>query len=257
MPIERSVVWFLFAHPDDEFFCSAFLAEEMHAGAEIHCAYLTDGGYGGQSVHRRMNESLRVLNHYGIAVENVHFVGVENNIPDGFLPQHLEKALRELDGALVSRPTRIYTPAWEGGHQDHDVCHAIALHIATKRSCSNVYQFALYNGYDTRAPWFRVMSPLRENGPVEVLSLSPSDVLQCLANGFAYPSQWRTWAALLPFAAARMVKERRIVRQRASLARLSERPHSGALLYERRGIATFDHVQGAVRKLFPGLDRDG
>jgi N-acetylglucosamine malate deacetylase 1 len=250
MHIEPNLALFVLAHPDDEFFCTAFLSDEILAGSEVHCAYLTDGAYGGQSAQRRIDETLSVLARYGVNSTRVHFIGAERGVADGALAQQMSAAWQALRSAVPRAPTRIYTTAWEGGHQDHDACHAVALRMAKECGCSDVRQFALYNGYGTRH-LFRVMTPMPGNGPSELRYVSLREIARMLMNAFAYPSQWKTWLGLFPFAAWHLLRMRSIGWQRTSDVRIAERPHAGPLLYERRGRARYEDTHAFISAFLP------
>jgi hypothetical protein len=245
MLTDPSATLFLLAHPDDEFFCAPFIHDEQKTGRHVICAYLTDGGWGGQSVQQRIDESLAVLARLGVPSGDVHFIGAELFIPDGALAAHMPAAYEAVRG-LVGSNTRIYTTAWEGGHQDHDACHAIGVRLGLQFGLAEVYQFPLYNAMGVVAPLFSVMLPLAANGPIDGRALTWSERLFFLRNACGYPSQWKTWLGLLPFATARLLKDGRVVRQPAQAGRLRERPHEGALLYERRGNARFADVNERV-----------
>ena len=62
-----------------------------------------------------------------------------------------------------------FVPAWEGGHPDHDLLHAVAVQLlaSARNRLEIVRQYPLYHGYRCYGPLFRVLSPLPENGPVE------------------------------------------------------------------------------------------
>ena len=53
-------------------------------------------------------------------------------------------------------------------------------------------------------------------------------VIYCLY----YPSQYKTWIGLLPFFIMHHIFYKKLKIQKASIQRLSQRPHDGALLYE-------------------------
>ncbi len=243
MPTERPVTLFVFAHPDDEFFCVPFIVDAVRSGHIVRCVYLTDGAWGGQSAARRMSESLRVLARYGVDSAEVYFLGESRSIPDGSLHRHLVAAYQAILPLVRPPLTSIYTMAWEGGHQDHDAAHAMVLQLLREIPTLHAYQFALYNAFGCPRPWFRVMTPMDVNGPVENRALSMREVADMISNGFRYPSQWKTWAALLPFAAWRLITRRCVSRQRLSSCRIRERPHEGSLLYERRDNATYPEVK--------------
>jgi LmbE family N-acetylglucosaminyl deacetylase len=246
MLTDRDVTLFLLAHPDDEFFCSVFIQDELAKERRVIVAYLTDGGWGGQSVRRRIDESLAVLARLGVPSSDVHFVGAERSIPDGALPNHMQSAYEAVKRVVGESDLRIYTTAWEGGHQDHDACHAIATRLALHHGVTEVYQFPLYNAAGARPPLFNVMSALQANGCTEARMLTWSERASFLRNAFSYPSQWKTWLGLLPFATLRLLTEGRIIRQQVQGSRLHKRPHEGPLLYERRGHGKFAQIEQCV-----------
>jgi len=226
---------FLFAHPDDEFFCLPIIQREQSFGSHVVCVYLTDGGYNGQSIERRKAETIAALDNYGVNTEDIHFIGAEVGIPDGELHKYLELAHSTLETKCKNLSLqRVFLPAWEGGHQDHDACHAIGVIL-----CSNLgltyalRQFSLYNGYQCRY-LFKVMRALPNNGPVERVNVSLGSALRYLGTVRHYPSQWKTWLGLLPFAALQVLRSRNYVLQMVNVDRIKERPHPGMLLYERR-----------------------
>lgn len=250
MPTEKpSVSLFIFAHPDDEFFCLPFIECECKKGKRVLCAYLTDGAYGGQSSDRRMRESLGVLKHCGVEFANVFFPGVQLNIPDGQLHLHAYRAYQQLQhitNHLVI--ANIYVPAWEGGHQDHDACHVIGIALAAATGSPQLRQFALYNGSSGVLP-FTVMCPLKQNGPASILRIGLSEAFKHLSRVCSYPSQWRTWLGLFPFAALVVLTRRSYALQDISVARIRQRPHEGRLLYERRAKMDFPEVRDALLRL--------
>jgi N-acetylglucosamine malate deacetylase 1 len=252
MLTDTSLTLIILAHPDDEFFCSEFVVDEVAEGRAVHCVFLTDGAFNGQSARRRMDETLRGLRRLGVPESHVHFIGVQCGIPDGSLHLNLHGALAALRQAQPAVPGRIYVTAWEGGHQDHDACYVLAMCLASETGCQDVRQFALYNSRQLPGPWFRVMTPLPENGPVTERHVGLSGAFRYLARAGGYPSQWKTWLGLLPFAAWRLVRHRAIAWQSASAMRLAERPHAGTLLYEKRGFVRYEDVRAHIDAFLAG-----
>lgn len=237
---------FVFAHPDDEFFCLPVICRELTSGRIVTCVYLTDGGYGGQSPRIRMDESVAVLSALGLDKDHIHFIGVQDKIPDGRLNLYLDSAYISLERTVARcHLDAIYCPAWEGGHQDHDSCHVISLRLAGGHGNPPVMQFPLYNAYHTILP-FNVMRTLPKNGPVSTLRVTLRDAVRYLTTVTRYRSQWKTWIALFPFALIRVLSHRRYTLQEARLARVLERPHDGKLLYERRGFANFSDISSNI-----------
>lgn len=245
----RPSVLFVFAHQDDEFGVYGYIAREVRAGARVQCVYLTDGGWGNQDIGVRNAESLAVLTDLGVAREAVEFVGLEAAIGDGELHRNLDRAWRALGARLSSDDyDRVYMPAWEGGHQDHDAAHLLGLRIACSHRCmSGARQFPLYNGVGLVGPLFRVFHPLEANGPVECLPLSVWDRVRYSAWLLRYRSQWKSMLGLFVPTALRLLTCGKYLTQPVSLARARERPHSGRLLYERRvGLSYGEFLSATV-----------
>lgn len=239
----------LFAHPDDEFGLYPSLAAARAEGRRVVCVWLTDGGWGGQDIQRRCDESRRVLGRMGLAPADMHFAGAELRIPDGSLHLHLDVAvawLREKFGDLPEE-SPLWIPAWEGGHHDHDAAHLAGIALA--ETCrASPRQFTLYQGRDLPGPCFRVLAPMPENGPLEPLTVSPRERLRCLRRCFAYPSQWKSFVGLLPFYALRMLQRHPFSLQPVDRKRTAGRPHPGPMLYERRGGPSWEAFAAATAR---------
>jgi LmbE family N-acetylglucosaminyl deacetylase len=258
MPTDRAAApggaaLFLFAHQDDEFGIYGELAAERSAGAEVHCVYLTDGAGRRDVAARRNAESLAVLADLGIAPAAVAFLG----FPDGALHAGMERAARAL-ASLPCLPVvgRLYLPAWEGGHQDHDATHLLGLWLAARLGrLEHTSQFPLYHGAGLAGPLFRVFSPLPANGPVRRRRLPLSDRLRYGAWPLRYRSQWASFAGLWPPAFAKLLAGGGFALQPVSLQRAFERPHAGPLLYERRSDVTYADLSSAARALLGAIGR--
>lgn len=244
---------FIFAHPDDEFGCFESIRSATQAGNSVECYYLTDGGYGGQSTAIRKRETLSVLRKLGVAEENVRFVGLMYGLPDGVLYE-LKNMLRAADAVYeslknISDIEGIYAPAWEGGHQDHDASFVIACKIADELpGRPHVWQYSLYNGYGLRGSFFNVMKPLHSNGEVKNLSISLCERFKYLRLCLSYRSQWKTWVGLFPFVCIKLLLGGKYCLQLAMYPHKFERPHAGALLYERRRMARFEDVSRSASR---------
>lgn len=224
---------FVFAHQDDEAGVFFEIEQCILKGHKITCVYLTDGG---KLADARNAESMRILKKLGCNPDQIYFLGRELGCQDGHGPNSL-KAI--YDWLLVKlrneQINTVYCPAFEGGHQDHDAINIVLSAIS--RAFPNkikFFQFSLYNGY--QLPWifFRVMHPLPENGPISSFMVPLKRRLAFSMFLLGYPSQWKTWIGLFPFFALKYlfvgVQEFQLVSERP----LIERPHSGALLYEKR-----------------------
>lgn len=237
MTSNRANVLFLFAHQDDEFACAQHLKWETERNPDsIFCLFATDGEGHGIHSSLRDSESTRALEGLGVKKENIFFLGSTSRTPDGALVEHLAAA-REASLRLLSQQkwNRIYCPAWEGGHQDHDATHLLAQALARdfQVPAKEVWEFTIYNGY--RMPWkfFRVLRPIPHGQEFSSIYLSFGEVIKQWRMMFHYRSQWKTWLAFMPDITWNLFFRRREVCQRACAERLHASPHEGPLLYEK------------------------
>jgi LmbE family N-acetylglucosaminyl deacetylase len=245
----RPAALFLFAHQDDEFGVFHAIEDSLRRGLRVRCAYLTHGAHG--SAARRNAESLRVLARLGVDRGDVQFAGDQLGIGDASLPRHLDAA-----GAWLARwiaasgaVERIYVTAWEGGHHDHDALHLLALRTAAGLGLeARVRQYSLYHGHRRPGPCFRVLAPLAANGPVEQGTIPWRARWRYLGLCLSYPSQRTTWIGLFPFVLLHYLWHGRQELQRATLARLEQRPHPGALYYERRRFYRWEQFEDDMRR---------
>lgn len=240
---------FLFPHQDDEFGIFQVLSNEVRKGCDVRCIYLTDGGF---KADKRNKESLNVLKKIGVKSEQVLFQGQLLEINDGELVYNLNKATKWLLLYLKSLGDIdfIYVPSWEGGHPDHDALHALTVFAANILGLvDNVRQFSLYNGFKCRASFYRVMSPLEENGQIEYHIIPILERIKFIRMCLGYPSQALTWLGLFPFAFYKYLFKGRQCLQKVSLERLCIRPHKGRLYYESRGFETWNKMQSKVNEL--------
>ncbi len=140
----------LIPHPDDEVVgCAAAIRRAGNRGAEIHGAFLTTGVRGPDAfrlrghrryerrVQRRRSEALRAAEFL-----NVHPVFFQER-PSRTLKSHLEDCREEILQAMDQWGIdQVWTPAYEGGHRDHDAVNALA---STIREKADVWEFSEYN----------------------------------------------------------------------------------------------------------------
>lgn len=230
---------FLFAHQDDEFGVFQQIREEVGSGRGIRCAYLTDGRFNGVSAERRNRESLGVLARLGVQRKHVYFAGRALSIGDSHLPEHMQRASQWIGDFLKSAPPeiKIFVPAWEGGHHDHDALHAITVGVAQKAGrLKHVKQFPLYNGFGLTGPLFRVFFPLVQNGAVEKTRIPLENRIRYLRCCMEYPSQAVSWMGLFPHVLFHYFARGVQILQPVCVERVRQRPHPGRLYYERRGF---------------------
>lgn len=239
-PADGSVL-FLLAHPDDEFGVFPWIEHALDQGRAVHCAWMTDGGWGGQDILRRQRESESVLSRMGVQRALMYFLGGQHGVADGDLWNQLERAVQELRARYSALPiSQVVFPAWEGGHPDHDASHLAGLSLARELG-AEALQYTLYQGEGLPGPLFKVLSPLTVNGPRIPLAVSASQRLRYILACLQFRSQWKSFVGLLPFYALKLCFTRHpFVLQPARAFRTAERPHPGPLLYERRGGPDWD-----------------
>ncbi len=228
---------FVFAHQDDEIAAAARIAHLVRSGATITCVYLTNGEGRGASSAVRDEESRRVLAHLGVDLARVYFAGSQERIPDGSLVEHLDRALALLELHVTEPVDEVWCLAWEGGHQDHDASHLVAVAFAARRGLlDRTFELPLYRRH--RLLTFQTLAPLRMGKPWTARPIGLREALRILALCRFYRSQRRSWLGLLPTATLRLLIERCEWTRVVDVTRLTQKPHEGALLYEKRfGVA--------------------
>jgi hypothetical protein len=246
---------YLLAHQDDEFALLKSIQETRSTGIAI--VYTTNGRQPGVEPLTRNKESLKVLEAIGVTPEQVHFLGGDHEFNDGSLYQYLPEAWRALLKLVTSldRPiTSVYMPAWEAGHQDHDVTHALGICLAKHFDClESSRQISLYHGYGL--PWklYRVQSPLAANGALLPVAIPWKYRLKFLGLFCHYRSQWLTWLALYPYVFFHLVSRGKELLQPVSVARLQEKPHPGIALYEKRQVCEEEKILQSIRQFLSSL----
>lgn len=243
---------FLFAHQDDEFGVFHRIGQCLRDGMRVHCAYLTDGAYRNATTQQRNAESLAVLERLGVGREDVAFAGAGIGVGDGRLPEHLADARAWLQAWMAGFTgiESIHVPAWEGGHQDHDALHALAVVLAHEAGLlARVWQYPLYHAHGCTHPLLRALAPLEANGPVTSAFIPGRERIHHLKLCLSYPSQRNAWALLFPFVATHYAVRGSQQLQGVSIDRLRERPHAGALYYERRGFYDWERMRERVQAL--------
>jgi len=240
---------FLFAHQDDE--CGVYeqIHLAVHHGNVPVCIFATTGVKPGQSPMRRNHESIAVLGSLGVAKADIIFAGEQLSIADGELIHSLPRLTDWLAQWLAQQTSivRIYAPAWEGGHPDHDGLHAVAVQIGSEKGIlPSIFQYPLYNGFRCVKPFFRLFLPLQQNGMTVRVSIPWRRRLRFLSFVLRYRSQWRTWLGLFPFFLMHYIICGWESIQPVSLARIRERPHAGDLYYETRRFSSLALMRSAL-----------
>lgn len=216
----------LIPHPDDEVVgCAIAIARARAAGAAIFGLYLTTGVPAPERVWpwRRAGYAALVARRRGEAKRAAAALGI---VPAGYLewPSRTLKSYLDEAAAAISRTMsergidEIWAPAWEGGHQDHDVANFLAARFVGRVP---VREFAEYNfaGGRVRSQIFP-----QTNGTEEVLTLTTEET--------------RFKAELLAIYRSERMNLRYVGLERESLRPLARydyraAPHPGRLFCER------------------------
>jgi hypothetical protein len=146
--------------------------------------------------------------------------------------------------------SRLVTPAWEGGHMDHDACAFMASRLAARLQAP-VRQFTLYNGLGLSGPLLRGGAPLPENGPLTRLPLRPAEWLRWMAGVRRFPSQLYAWSGIWPAMFWGMARRGGFGWQPLAPGRVETRPHAGVLFYERMFKTPYEEVRAALDGALP------
>ncbi|RDS88070.1 PIG-L deacetylase family protein [Pseudomonas fluorescens] len=251
----KPVSVFFMPHQDDEFGLFHQIEQELAADRRVRCIYVTDGSATADP-DRRDSESRAVLSKLGLSKDDILFVGRELSITDGHLHQHINVLVDWLDKFLNEHPTlqTCFVPAWEGGHPDHDVLHAIVVEVMAARSHpAMIWQYPLYNARNCAGPLFRVLSPIPENGPAELQSITWRARFRYIKLCLSYPSQWRSWLGLFPFVGGHYLCYGIQSLQAVKKDRLKYPPHQQPLYYEKRGFLDWPSMCVAIEQLHQKL----
>ena len=164
---------FLLSHQDDEMAIFNHIKDSALSGNNTYIFYLTNGNVekklNNKIILKRENESTKVLIKLGVKKKNIFFLGKKLKISSYKLHKNLDVTFRELSKFFnkLNLQTVIYSHAWEGGNTDHDSSYVITLKLMHKFSkISSAFQFALYNSYNMPFKFFRVLYPIKQNGPI-------------------------------------------------------------------------------------------
>jgi LmbE family N-acetylglucosaminyl deacetylase len=223
----------LIPHPDDEVVgCAVAIRHASGAGARLFAIYLTTGLPPIEAVWpwqraehqarlaRRRAEALAVATRLNL--DPVAFM----DWPSLQLKDHLGEARRLIEGhAEALSVDQLWVPAYEGGHQDHDVANFLGAQLLNR---TEVLEFAEYNF----ARGVRTNEFPFATGYETVLSLSPDEV--AWKRGLV--ARYRSERANL----AHVGYTREVIRPLA-LYDYGSPPHAGMLFYERFHWVPFRH----------------
>lgn len=237
----------LIPHFDDEFFIiPVLLLKPSVYQNPLFVFLITDP-------HERASESRKFLESFGYQSDIFLFVGRDLHIEDGSVALRTKEiSAYLLENLGLSCATKILTPAWEGGHPDHDACFIIANLLALETE-AKVTSYYTYNGFNTKWLFFRIMHPIPDSDVV-VRTLVPLRLyLEILCRIRFFRSQWKTWLMFLPGLIWKLTSRRHVSLKTISIPWKLQRPHSGPLLYERYNRITFESFFKIIRSQHPDL----
>ena len=237
---------YVLAHFDDEYGAVPLIREAARAGVEQWFLYVADYRTP-ELAALRLAESQRFLAHMGIEASRVLHVGKGSQAFDGALHVDLPAAYEQLRAAVgrLGPVDRLVVTAFEGGHMDHDMCALMARELSRELGGVPIEQFGLYNGLGLPGPLFHGSMPIPQNGPVRRIQVTLGEWLSWAASVRFYPSQAKTWIGLWPAMFWSFLR-RGFGVQTLSPDRVLQRPHEGALLYERMFKRPHQEVRAAA-----------
>jgi len=224
----------LIPHPDDEVVgCAIAIARARATGASVAGLYLTTGVPAQERLWpwRRSSYAALIARRREEAGRAAAALGIS---PAGYLDwpartlkSHLDEAMALIERTLGERHIdEIWAPAWEGGHQDHDVANFLAARFAGKL---RVREFAEYNLAGGRV---RSQTFVQSNGTEQVLMLTPEEA----RFKAELLSIYRSERANLRYVRLRQESMRPLARYDYRSA-----PHPGRLFCERFRWVPFHH----------------
>lgn len=236
---DRPRVLLLAAHPHDEFAIAATLRAHARAGDEVWAAFLAHDDRPEIDVLRR-HEAERAAVGIGIPPDHLVFAALEAVALPLQLPE-LVAAVRE----LVERigPERVYCPAFEGGHPDHDAVSFAAYEAAILGVGVECYEYPIYRKAESRRMWPmipRFARLLPGTGEPHVRHLDRREQRFKHSLWKVYQSQRPVFDLLLRFSGdeTRFFSEEET--RPLPMRSYETPPHEGPLLYEENSSIWFD-----------------
>jgi len=231
--VSAARILILIPHPDDEIVaCGIAARRAAHAGAQLFGLYLTTGvpdratlwpwqrARHAARVHRRRNEALAVAARVPLTP-----VGFQD-FPSRSLKAHLAASHRTIAAALSAHAIdALWTPAWEGAHQDHDAANFLAAQFSPHVPVS---EFAAYSYLGGRVH----SQDFGGDVAAEILTLSTEEQAWKRAQLTTYASERGNLAHI------RWTQEARRPLPAHDYARP---PHPGKLFYQRFQWVPFRH----------------
>ena len=243
----------ILAHQDDEIFIFNRIHHHKNK-KKIFIFYMTSGldeNLKKDEINHRNIESLKVLLKMGVSKRNIRFIGGKLSIKVNTLYKSMEKVFNELSKEVnkIRGPKVIITHALEGGHEDHDACYYLTKKLSfKKKDVLKIYQFPAYHGKNLPFIFYKVQSPLKENGLINSKKIGLLSRFKFIYLLFIYVSQIKVWIGLYPFIILNFLLKRNDKLQEVPKNILIRKPHLGKLLYEKRGFCKYLVFKKYVKK---------
>lgn len=241
-------IFFLYPHQDDETGTFKLIDSYIKKKIEVYCIFVTTGLLTNPKNNYRNSESLNILRKFNVKKKNIIFAGLALNIKVNQLTDNLENFYNYLIKKINKKHDILYIPAWEGGNPDHDALHAIVVTMGKKFNfLDRIYQYPLYNNKGCKLNFFKVLSPISENGKIIKIKINLFERIKYIFLFLQYPSQFISWIGLFPFFFIKTLffGEQQI--QLVDFNRIYQKPHRGKLYYEVRNWIRWDQMKYKIK----------
>ena len=166
----------LVPHPDDEIVGAAAAIRRARArGAQTHAAYLTTGVPEPAALWpwQRRKHNFMVERRWAEAGAAAERLGLATALRQTLPTRTLKSALAETHAALQAAIERlgidrVWVPAYEGGHQDHDSANI----LASRLEAPGIWEFSEYHFASGRVASQRF---IRSAGSEQIIELAPAE----------------------------------------------------------------------------------
>jgi LmbE family N-acetylglucosaminyl deacetylase len=181
----------LVPHPDDEVVgCCAAIGRARAKGCRVFALYLTNGVPDAALFWpwQRAGHARQVLARWRETAAVQALLGLEEagrqDVPTRSLRLRMAETAALIQRTLeATAATMLWTPAYEGGHQDHDVANALASRLAHRVA---LWEFSEYHNAGGRV---RAQEFIAPTGRESVLTLDPAEVTHKRAALALYASE--------------------------------------------------------------------
>ena len=172
-------ILFLIPHPDDEVVgCCSIIRKFKKNGKQIYLFFITNGVLSEKSswVWDKKKIKSRVISRKNEMKAVLKLLNIKDyffqNIPTRTLKDNIPATLKRIKKIInLKQIDTIFCPAYEGGHQDHDVLNFISSKFLNRYK---IYEFAEYNYFNRK---INVNSFIKNLKGQKILELSKEEIL--------------------------------------------------------------------------------